>query len=58
MNANWLQKKLQERHRKDVERRNRVREMHIDSVNRLAGLSDAELIATTPAIPSRTTRWK
>jgi hypothetical protein len=30
-----------------------VRAQHLDSVNRLAGLSDAELIASTPAIPSQ-----
>jgi hypothetical protein len=53
VNANWLRKKLRERRRKDAEWRNRVREMHMDSVNRLADLSDAELIATTPAIPSQ-----
>src|SRR5260221_12993309 len=47
-----LRRYLRRRRLADQQFREQVRARNIDSVNQLAGVNDAELIATNPAIPS------
>lgn len=47
-----LRRHLKRRRLADRQFREQVRAQNIDNVNKLAGLSDAELIATNPAIPT------
>jgi hypothetical protein len=44
----WLRQHMRRRHAAELEWRAQVRAQNVDNVNRLAGLSDAELIATNP----------
>jgi hypothetical protein len=47
-----LRRYLQRRRQAEQQFREQVRAQNVESVNKLASLSDAELIATNPAIPS------
>lgn len=49
---NRVQTFLRNRSRKNDQWRREVQAQHLDSVNRLANISDAELIATAPGIPN------
>jgi hypothetical protein len=51
---NRVQAFFRQRRRKDEQLRQAVQAQHLDSVNQLASLSDAELIATDHSIPSVT----
>jgi hypothetical protein len=50
--GNRLQAWFQRRQRKQEQWRQAVHEQHVDGVNRLAQLRDAELIAQAPGFPS------
>ena len=50
----WLRNRLRQRRTKEQQWRAQVRAMNVDNVNRLASVSDAELIAAAPGIPSQT----
>jgi hypothetical protein len=49
-----LRRQLRRRRVAEQQLRERVRAQHIDSVSRLAHLSDAELIATAPGLANET----